>query len=144
MVPKPHPKPVPAEDHLSAPYWEGCRAHELRLQRCDACGTHRFPPGPLCTSCRSPAATWVRSSGRGRVYSWIVVRHPVPADIYAQDVPYAVALVDLDEGVRMPTNIVDCPVDSIAADMPVEVRFRDVDATLSLPVFAPFADARTA
>jgi uncharacterized OB-fold protein len=132
-------KPRPVADHLTAPYWDGCRQHELRLQRCTACGTHRFPPGPVCTSCRSPDARWVASSGRGTVYSWIVVRHPIPAEIYAQDVPYVVALVELDEGVRVPTNIVDCPVDEVVAGMAVEVVFRDAGDDLWLPVFRPIA-----
>jgi uncharacterized OB-fold protein len=132
-----YPKPLPVIDHLSAPFWEGCKAHELRLQRCRACGALRFPAGPVCLQCRSPKADWVPSKGRGRVYSWIVVRHPVPAEIYAQDVPYVVALVELDEGVRMPTNVVGCPPEEVTAGMPVEVVFRDVNAEVSLPQFKP-------
>ena len=130
-------KPRPVADHLTATYWEGCRQHELRLQRCTACGTHRFPAGPLCTTCRSPDARWVVATGRGTVYSWIVVRHPIPAEIYASEVPYVVALVALDEGVRVPTNIVECPVDEVSAEMPVEVGFRDAGDDLWLPVFRP-------
>lgn len=132
-------KPLPVLDHLSTPFWEGCRAHELRLQRCRACGSLRFPAGPVCLKCRSAQTDWVAASGRGNVYSWIVVRHPVPADIYAAEVPYIVALVDLEEGVRMPTNLVDCEPEQVSAGMPVAVTFRAVTAAVTLPLFAPRA-----
>lgn len=134
-------KPMPVIDHLSAPYWEGCRAHRLRLQRCVDCGKHRFPSGPVCPSCQSARAEWIEARGTGRVYSWIVVRHPIPAEIYAEEVPYVVALVELDEGPRMPTNIVGCDPDAVTAGMPVEVTFRDVDERISLPVFHPARSA---
>jgi uncharacterized OB-fold protein len=71
------------------------------------------------------------------VFSWIVVNHPVPKDIYGLDVPYVVALVELEEGVRMPTNIVGCDPSAIRADMPVQVAFEDVTAELTLPKFRP-------
>ena len=79
---------------------------------------------------------WVRTDGRGRLYSWIVVRHPIPRDIYGGDVPYVVALVDLDEGVRMSTNMVCAPED-LTANMRVEVMFDDVSSELTLPKFRP-------
>lgn len=132
-------KPLPVIDHLSAPFWEGCRAHELRLQRCRACGKLRFPPGPVCLDCRSSDTEWIVSKGRGRVYSWIVVRHPIPAEIYAEDVPYVVALVELDEGVRMPTNIVGCAPEAVTADMAVEVVFYDASGAITLPRVRPVA-----
>lgn len=128
-------KPLPAPDPDSAPFWEGTRAHELRLQRCDDCGTHRYPAGPHCPACRSTRATWIRASGRGKVYSWIVVVHPVPKEVYHQEVPYAVALIDLAEGVRMASNIVGCDPRAITADMPVEVVFDAVTADVTLPKF---------
>ncbi len=130
-------KPVPAIDHLSAPYWEGCREGRLLLQTCTACGTARFPPGPVCTACGSGEAKWIESSGRARVYSWIVVRHPIPAEVYAGDVPYVVALVELEEGVRMPTNIVACAPEAIKADMPLELCFREIAGGVQLPQFRP-------
>ncbi len=71
------------------------------------------------------------------MFSWIVVRHPVPRDVYAGDIPYVVALVTLEEGVRMPTNIVGCAPDDVTAGMELAVRFRDVTPEISLPVFAP-------
>ena len=133
-------KPKPVADHLSAPYWEGCRSDRLLLQTCTQCSTPRFPPGPLCRACGSDASQWVEASGRARVYSWIVVRHPIPAEIYANEVPYVVALVELAEGVRMPTNIVDCAPEAVVDGMPVELCFRDVGDT-RLPQFRPAAPA---
>lgn len=136
-------KPLPVPDAISAPYWEACRRHELILQRCGDCGTVRFPPAAMCSCCRSRKAEWKRASGTGKVYSWNVVVHPIPEDLYAADVPYVVALVELDEGVRMPTNIVDCDPKRIEADMPVEVVFDDVTEAVTLPKFRPVRpDAR--
>jgi uncharacterized OB-fold protein len=130
-------KPVPVIDHLSEQFWAGCREHQLRLQRCLACKARRFPAGPECRECGSPDAEWVVCEGRARVYSWIVVRHPVPADIYAAEVPYVVALVEFDDGVRMPTNIVGCSPEEITAGMEVDVSFNDISDTITLPVFRP-------
>lgn len=129
-------KPVPVEDVDSAPFWEGCRKHRLMIQRCTECGQLRFPPSGMCPHCRSMMFGWVNAAGRGRLYSWIVVRHPIPRDIYGGDVPYVVALVDLDEGVRISTNMV-CAPDDLVADMPVEVVFDDVSPELTLPKFRP-------
>ena len=131
------PKPKPVVDHLSAPFWAGCRDDRLLVQTCSACGTARFPPGPMCQKCGSEASTWIEARGGARVYSWIVVRHPIPADIYADEVPYVVALVELDEGVRMPTNIVGCAPEAVTAGMAVEVCFRDGEDGLRLPQFRP-------
>ena len=132
-------KPLPAPDADSAPFWEACRRHELRLQRCRDCGRFRFPPHPLCPHCRSDRSEWVKSAGRGRVYSWIVVVHPVPGDVYRADVPYVVALVELTEGVRIASNIVGCDPHAVTADMPVEVIFDDVTDAVTLPRFRPAA-----
>lgn len=130
-------KPVPVPDADTRPFWDGCREGKLLLQRCDACSRFRFPPGETCPGCGSDRASWIESSGRGSVFSWIVVTHPVPREIYAPDVPYVVALVDLAEGVRMATNIVGCQPGSIVAAMPVEVVFDRVSETVVLPRFRP-------
>jgi uncharacterized OB-fold protein len=130
-------KPMPVPDAESRPFWEGCREHRLRIERCADCATARFPPASLCPHCRSGRSEWITASGRGTVFSWIVVRHPVPKDIYAPEVPYVVALVELEEGVRMPTNLVGCAPEAIRAGMPVEVVFEDVSADITLPRFRP-------
>jgi uncharacterized OB-fold protein len=130
-------KPVPAPDADTKPFWEGCRKRELLIQECDACGRFHFPPSGRCPHCGAAGSRWVKASGRGRVYSWIVVVHPVPKEVYAGDVPYVVALVDLDEGVRMATNLVGCDPKAVVAEMPVEVTFHDVGDDLTLPYFRP-------
>jgi uncharacterized OB-fold protein len=107
------------------------------LQRCGECGHVRFPPTRFCAKCRSVECEWIESKGHGRVFSWIVVRHPVPRDVYAQEVPYVVALIELDEGVRIPSNIIDCKPDDVSAGMPVSVVFRAVTPEVTLPLFQP-------
>lgn len=130
-------KPIPVADPDSAPFWEGCRQGKLLIQHCNSCNQNQFPPGNICSSCRSDALVWKEASGRGTVFSWIVVVHPIPKPVYAEDVPYVVALVELEEGVRMPTNIVGCDSDKIAAGMPVKVFFDRVDGDVVLPRFRP-------
>ncbi len=134
-------KPLPSPDSESAPFWQGCREGKLLIQRCGGCGQHRFPPTDFCPSCRSQDSAWVESSGRGRVFSWIVVRHPVPKDVYADEVPYVVAIVVLEEGVRLVSNLVEIAPEAVTADMPVEVRFKAAADEIVLPVFAPAAAA---
>lgn len=130
-------KPLPWKDPESAPFWEGCARHELLIPQCRSCGTFRFPPTSLCPHCHSPDLDWRRSPGNGKIFSWIVVRHPVPRDAFEESVPYVVALVELPEGVRMVGNIQGCGVEEIEADMPVAVTFRDIGEGVSLPVFRP-------
>ena len=129
-------KPTPTLDADSRTFWEACARHELIIQRCADCTRLRFPPVGLCPHCGSASVEHVRASGRGRVYSWIVVTHAVPKEIYAGEVPYAVALVELEEGVRLPTNIIGCEPAKISADMPVEVVFEERGDT-TLPLFRP-------
>ena len=129
-------KPTPTLDADSQTFWEACARHELVIQRCADCARLRFPPVGYCPHCGSTAVEHVTASGRGRVYSWIVVTHAVPKEIYAGEVPYAVALVELEEGVRLPTNIVGCDPAKISADMPVEVVFEERGDT-TLPLFRP-------
>jgi uncharacterized protein len=130
-------KPLPVVDADTKPFWDGCRQGKLLLQRCAQCGRVRFPPTHFCPKCNSPAVETIESKGRGRVFSWIVVRHPVPRDIYAAEVPYVVALITLDEGVRIPSNIVGIAPEKVTADMPVRVTFREVTPEITLPVFEP-------
>jgi uncharacterized OB-fold protein len=130
-------KPLPVPDPESTPFWEACKAHTLKIVRCTHCGHLRFPPTSFCPECQSADHEWVETSGKAKVFSWIVVRHPVPKDVYAGDVPYVVALVTLAEGPRMSTNIVGCTPEEVAADMDVTVQFRDVTPEITLPVFAP-------
>jgi uncharacterized OB-fold protein len=130
-------KPLPYLDPESRPFWEGAKAHKLLLVQCRSCKTHRFPPTTFCAKCSSDAYDWVEAKGTGKVFSWIVVRHPVPKEVYAAEVPYIVALIALDEGVRMTSNIIDCKPEDVTADMRVSVTFRDVTPEITLPAFTP-------
>ena len=132
-----YPKPLPVLDPETRPFWEACRQGRLLLQCCAECGHPRFPPTRYCSRCNSAECEWIESKGEGTVFSWIVVRHPVPRDVYAQDVPYVVALVELAEGVRIPSNIVECTPEDISAGMLVKVVFRPVTADITLPLFEP-------
>ncbi|MFQ5698507.1 MAG: Zn-ribbon domain-containing OB-fold protein [Myxococcota bacterium] len=128
----PHP-PLPHPDALTAPFWEACRRGVLQVSTCADCG-HRFlPPGPCCPRCWSGQLAPHVVSGRGRVFSFAVYRrtyHPgMPA-------PYVVALVELDCGPRLISNIVGCAPEEVDIDMPVEVRFETV-GDLTVPRFAP-------
>lgn len=132
-----YPKPLPVLDPETRPFWEACQSGRLMLQRCVDCGHVRFPPTRFCARCNSSKCEWVASNGEGKVFSWIVVRHPVPRDVYAQDVPYVVALIELAEGVRIPSNIVGCAPEDVTAGMPVSVTFRAVTPEITLPLFQP-------
>jgi uncharacterized OB-fold protein len=128
----PLPRPLPDQD--SAPFWAGCREGRLLLQVCPDCRAPRYPPRPMCPACGTIGADWVAASGRGKVYSWVVPHHPVhPALVDA--VPYGVVLVELDEGPRMVSNLIDTEPDEIAVDQRVEVVFEKVDDELTLPKF---------
>ncbi len=129
-------KPLPVPDPESTPYWDGMREGRLMVQKCASTGEHLFPPVTFCPgSLEKPE--WVEAKGRGKVFSWIVVRHPVPKDIYADEVPYVVALVTLDEGCRMTGNIVGCEPEDVRADMEVEIVYNRVTPEITLPAFRP-------
>lgn len=128
------PEPTP----LSRPFWDAARRHELTVQRCSACGTHVFYPRFACPSCGGRALDWVQASGRGKVYSYTIARRPTHRS-FADRVPYVIAIVELEEGPRMSTNIVDCDPDSVRIGMPVEVAFEDVSDEISLVMFRPAA-----
>ncbi|SFS10775.1 Zn-ribbon domain-containing OB-fold protein [Sphingomonas jatrophae] len=129
-------KPLPVPDPESTPFWDGMREGRLMLQRCGADGPWLFPPVTFCPGSLD-RPEWAEASGRGSVFSWIVVRHPVPRDIYAGEVPYVVAIVELAEGCRMTGNIVDCAPEDVTAGMAVEILFNRVTEAITLPAFRP-------
>jgi uncharacterized OB-fold protein len=129
-------KPLPGINEDSEPYWEGTRNGELRAQRCRDCQHLRFPPAVLCPKCLSENAEWQRLSGRGTIYTFIIVHRPQHPAFFA-DAPYNVAIVELEEGLRMHTNILECPSEELRVGMPVEVVFEKVDDEVTLPKFRP-------
>jgi uncharacterized OB-fold protein len=129
-------KPLPRPTEDSAPFWEAAHEGELRMQKCGDCGHVRFPPSLLCARCLSEKSEWVRLSGRGAVYSWILI-HQSQHPAFNADTPYNVAIVELEEGPRLHTNIVDCPNDRIRIGLPVQVVFEKVSDDISLVKFRP-------
>jgi uncharacterized protein len=125
------PQPTPETQH----FWDGTRQHELRLQRCDACGRIYFPPRPFCPACASRSVTVFAASGKAVLYSYVIHHRPVPGFTP----PYAIAVVELAEGPRMMTNIVDCAQtpEALQLDMPLEVVFEKLDDEITLALFRP-------
>ena len=123
--------PTPETRH----FWEGTRAGELRLQRCRACAKAYFPPRPFCPRCASRDVEVFRASGRATLASYVIHHRPAPGF----EPPYAIALVDLQEGPRMMTNIVGVPQtpEALVLDMPLEVCFERLDDEIALPLFRP-------
>ncbi|HZO81782.1 MAG TPA: Zn-ribbon domain-containing OB-fold protein [Candidatus Binataceae bacterium] len=126
-------KPLPRPTPTSAPFWAAARRHELTLQRCGNCRKFIYYPRERCPHCFSERLGWERVSGRGKVYSYTVVRR---ASSRAFDRPYVLAIVELDEGVRMTTNI-EAPPENVRIGMPVAVCFDDVTPEHTLVKFKP-------
>lgn len=126
--------PVPNPSALSKPYWDGCRRGELWFQRCPACGDVPPKPTSMCRRCHHRPLTWERSAGRGTLYSWTVVWRPQHP---AFRVPYAPAIVELDEGLHLLTAVVGCRPDDLRAGLPVEVEFHPASDEIALPYFHP-------
>jgi len=131
-------KQIPVPTSETQPYWEGCHNHELRIQKCQACGQHQFYPRLYCMACMSDQVEWVTASGRGTILSFTIVYRPV-TKAFAGDVPYVVALVTLDEGPKMMSNIVECDPERVSIGMPVTVTFEDWSEEISVLKFRPVA-----
>ena len=126
------PKPTPETQH----FWDGCKAGELRLQRCTACAQSYFPPRPFCPKCGGREVEVYAASGRATLYSYVINHRPRP-DIGTA--PHSIAVVALEEGPRMMTNIVGCPQtpEALQLDMPLKVTFAKQNDDISLPLFEP-------
>ena len=129
-------KPRPdLKDAATAPYWEAAARHELRLPRCDDCGLMGFPPRQFCPGCWSGELSWQPTSGGGTVWTFTEVHVAFYDDTWVDDVPYVVAVVELDEGPRLLAGIVDADMDSLAIGDRVEVTFEDRSDGVTLPMF---------
>ena len=129
-------KPVPRIDEESSGWWEALQRHELYVQRCRSCGTIRLPPRAVCPVCLSSEVEWVRASGRGTVYSFTVT-HQNQAPGFREELPYVLAIVELEEGPRIMTNIVGAAPDAVRIGLAVEVVFDDVTPDVTLAKFRP-------
>jgi uncharacterized OB-fold protein len=128
-------RPLPKLDADGSPFWEGTKREELLLQRCDSCEALRFFPRRQCPVCWSAAVRWEPAVGRGTIYSFAIV-HRAPSAGFSHLVPYAIALVDLEEGVRMLSRLTDSDLDSVVIGADVEVRYEPVTDEVTLPLFA--------
>lgn len=128
-------KPVPTPETLH--FWDGTREQKLLLQRCESCSHTFFPPRPFCPRCNERRVGVVPASGRATLYSYVISHRPAPGF----EPPFSIAVVELEEGPRMMTNIVDCPQtpEALELDMKLEVVFQKLDDDITLPMFRPSA-----
>jgi hypothetical protein len=134
MMNRPMTRPLPVTDMETKPYWDYCKQHELRVQKCLKCGKTYSPPGYMCPHCMNIGSEWVKLSGKGKVYSFVIVRrqyHPMLPP------PYVVAIIELEEGIRMLSNVVECKPEDVKIDMPVTVVWDDASPEISMPKFKP-------
>jgi len=127
-------RPLPSPTDVSKSYWEGAARGELLVQQCETCGRHQFYPRLFCTECLSDAMHWVKSTGQGTIYSY-TINHRGPSPYFKGRTPYVVALIDLDEGVRMMANVLNGPIDAVKIGARVTVVFESVSESLALPQF---------
>lgn len=130
------PKPIPPIAPWSKPYWDAANDHKLLIQYCPTCEKHIFYPRLVCPFCFNEEIVWVEASGKGKVYAFSVVQNNAPSP-FIEDMPYVIAIVHLDEGVPMMTNIVGCEPESVHSEMPVEVTFEKLTDHITLPKFKP-------
>ncbi len=130
------PKMVPDPVGLNAEFYAFCAAGELRFQRCSACATWRHPPRARCAACGSDTSTWELASGRGQIYTWTITHRPLDPG-FADEVPYAVLVVEMDEGPRLVGNLRGLAPSELRLGLPVEVVFEPVSDTVALTQFRP-------
>jgi len=128
---RPLPLPTPETKH----FWEGTQAGEIRLQRCDDCSKVYFPPRPFCPACASRKVSVFKASGKAKLFSYVIHHRPAPGFTP----PYAIAVVELEEGPRMMTNIVNCPQtpEALPLDMALVPHFEKMNDDITLPLFQP-------
>ncbi len=131
---KPLPRPINPE--LTRPFWEAAKRHELVMPRCKTCDHVYFYPRSECPHCLSSDQEWVKVSGRGRLHSFTIIRQPANA-AFTSDVPYVYAVVQLAEGPRMISNIVECDLEALRVDMPLEAVYDNVTPEWTLVKFKP-------
>lgn len=128
--------PIPVADEESGPFYRGAKEHKLVLLRCSNCGTWRMPGRDRCVDCWSTESAWEEASGRGKLYSFGIMHqqyHPAFADA----LPYNFAVVELEEGPRMISNVIECANDALRVDMPLVASYDDVSDETTLVRFRP-------
>jgi uncharacterized OB-fold protein len=129
---------IPTPDNETQPFWDAAKDGRLLIQKCLDCGDFFHYPRPFCPACWSENIEWVEASGRGTLYTWsLVAVNDLPP--FNERVPYVAAIVQLEEGPRIMTNIVDCDPGTLRADQAVVVKFTELDENITIPVFTPAA-----
>lgn len=128
------PAPLPIPTNETTPYWQAALEGRLKVQYCRACARHQFYPRHFCTQCLSNEIEWVQASGRGRIYTYTVC-HVAGHPAFESRVPYAIGMIELDEGVRMLAGIVGSDFEHLAIGAPVEVCFERISSAIALPMF---------
>jgi uncharacterized OB-fold protein len=131
-------KALPIVDVATKPYWDGAVRGELLLPRCQCCGAYRQPASETCPRCLSTESVWTAASGRGTIYSFAIVRQALD-EAWAADVPYCVAIVALEEGPHLLTNVTGIEVEAVTVGLAVQVFFDRVSEEIALPKFRPVA-----
>ena len=132
-------KPIPHPQGESDVYWEKAKQHELWLRKCNDCGEAYFYPRDISPCCFSKDTSWIQASGKATLYTYAIV-HRAPHPGFMDDAPYVPAFVELEEGPRMPTNIVgvdDPSPENLQVGMALEVTFEDITDTIALPKCRP-------
>jgi uncharacterized OB-fold protein len=129
-------KPIPLVNNWAKPFWDATREGRLIIQKCKDCEKHIFYPRMACPHCFSDNIEWVEASGKGTIYSFTVVESNAPSP-FVPDMPFVIAVVILEEGVRMLSNIVECDLDALECDQAVEVTFEKLNDEFILPKFRP-------
>jgi hypothetical protein len=130
-------KPLPDADNVSAPYWKAGSEGRLLVQECPTCGNRQWYPRAVCTACGADPE-WLECSGKGIVHTFTVVRQ-FGMKPFRDEVPYVVAMIDLEEGPRMMGAVTDCEPDAVRIGMPVEVHFVEAAEDIGVPYWRPSA-----
>lgn len=128
--------PLPEITRVSGPFYKAAKLHKLLFQHCRNCGKNIFYPKNLCPNCWSPDLEWTEASGKGKLYSYTVVHGAAPS-AFKDAIPYVIGVIDLEEGVRMLSWVVECDIEQLKCDMDVKVNFRDLNDEIALPFFSP-------
>jgi hypothetical protein len=131
-------RPLPVVNKWAEPFWKAAKQNVFTIQKCKACGSHIFIPRICCPECFSDELDWVVASGKGTVYSYTVVYNNAPSR-FQSEMPFVIAIVRLDEGGQMLTNIVGCDPSEVKCDMRVEVQFEKLNDEFNLPLFRPIS-----
>lgn len=136
MPENPEERLLPNPDPVSQPYWDALHEHRLVLQKCANCGAIRHYPRPMCDKCYSMDVDWADASGKGTVHSWTVSHHAFHFS-FKRDLPITLALVDLEEGVRLNCQLKGIDPEDIKIGLPVQVGFADLTDQITVPVAFP-------